>query len=127
MPLKIRVVVHLEQQPEVYKVHPDLGRFPSLVWLPELIINVGNVLGIKEDTRVSVVQALWNYIKLQDLQDKVDRRLIHADASLRGVCYPLASSDAWAHTSSSRYSERTPSNSNKYLNVSTASWRNLTL
>lgn len=69
VPLKIRVVIHLEQQPEVYRVHPELG----------------NILGIKEDTRVGVVQALWNYIKLQDLQDKVDRRLIRADAQLRGI------------------------------------------
>ena len=34
---------------------------------------------------MGVVQALWNYIKLNDLQDKVDRRLIRADAQLRGV------------------------------------------
>ncbi|KIP06774.1 hypothetical protein PHLGIDRAFT_106629 [Phlebiopsis gigantea 11061_1 CR5-6] len=66
---RIRIVLHLEQQPEVYKIHPDLG----------------NILGMKEESRVGVVQALWNYIKLNDLQDKVDRRLIRADAQLRGI------------------------------------------
>ncbi|THG95970.1 hypothetical protein EW026_g5774 [Hermanssonia centrifuga] len=66
---RARVVMYLDQQPELYKVHPELG----------------SILGIKEETRAGVIQALWNYIKLQDLQDKVDRRLIRADAQLRGI------------------------------------------
>ena len=70
-PTKIRVVLHLEQQPEQYKVHPDLA----------------SLLGVKEDSRVGVVQALWNYIKVQGLQDKVDRRMVRADAHLRPVWY----------------------------------------
>ncbi|KAI0753690.1 SWI/SNF complex 60 kDa subunit [Fomes fomentarius] len=65
-PTKIRIVMHLEQQPEQYKVHPDLG----------------NILGIKEDSRIGVIQALWNYIKTQNLQDKLDRRIVRADARL---------------------------------------------
>ncbi|OCH90078.1 SWI/SNF complex 60 kDa subunit [Obba rivulosa] len=64
---KIRVILHLEQQPQQCKVHPDLG----------------NVLGLKEDSRTGVVQALWNYIKIHNLQDKVDRRVVRADAHLR--------------------------------------------
>ncbi|CAL1697797.1 unnamed protein product [Somion occarium] len=66
---KIRVVIHLEQQPEVYKVNPELA----------------SILGIKEDTRVGIQQALWNYIKLEGLQDKVDRKTIHADAKLKPI------------------------------------------
>ncbi|KAI0944266.1 hypothetical protein AcW1_002018 [Taiwanofungus camphoratus] len=66
---KIRIVLHLEQQPEQYKVHPDLG----------------NILGLKEESRTGVVQALWNYIKIQGLQDKVDRRMVRADAHLRPI------------------------------------------
>ena len=50
---------------------------------PEL----ASLLGVKEDSRVGVVQALWNYIKVQGLQDKVDRRMVRADAHLRQV-YP---------------------------------------
>ncbi len=45
----------------------------------------GNVLGIKEESRAGVVQALWTYIKTNNLQDKVDRKRIHADAALRPV------------------------------------------
>ncbi len=46
---------------------------------------VGNILGIKEESRAGVIQALWAYIKAHNLQDKVDRKRIHADAMLRPV------------------------------------------
>jgi len=68
-PTKIRIVMHLEHFPEQYKVQQDLG----------------NVLGIKEDSRIGVIQALWNYIKVNGLQDKVDRRVIRADEYLRPI------------------------------------------
>ena len=48
-------------------------------------IVLANILGIKEDSRTGVIQALWNYIKTQNLQDKVDRRVVRADARLRPV------------------------------------------
>jgi len=50
-----------------------------------LISYIANVLGIKEDSRIGIIQTLWNYIKLQGLQDKVDRRMIRADERLRPV------------------------------------------
>lgn len=65
-PTRIRVVLYLEHFPEQYKLLPELA----------------NVLGIKEESRVGVIQALWNYIKLQSLQDKADRRVIKADEKL---------------------------------------------
>jgi SWI/SNF-related matrix-associated actin-dependent regulator of chromatin subfamily D len=68
-PTKMRVLLYLEHFPEQYKVLPELG----------------SILGIKEDSRIGVIQALWNYIKLQGLQDKVDRKLIRADDKLRMV------------------------------------------
>ena len=49
-------------------------------------ILAGNILGIKEESRAGVIQALWTYIKTNNLQDKVDRKRIHADAALRPVC-----------------------------------------
>lgn len=45
----------------------------------------GNILGIKEESRAGVIQALWAYIKTHNLQDKVDRKRIHADTMLRPV------------------------------------------
>jgi SWI/SNF-related matrix-associated actin-dependent regulator of chromatin subfamily D len=34
---------------------------------------------------MGAVQTLWNYIKIQGLQDKVDRRMIRADERLKPV------------------------------------------
>ncbi|KAJ7355471.1 SWI/SNF complex protein [Mycena albidolilacea] len=68
-PTKVRLIMYLEHYPEQFRVIPELG----------------NVLGIKEDSRIGVIQALWNYIKIQGLQDKVDRRLVRADDKLRPI------------------------------------------
>ncbi|KAI6007053.1 SWI/SNF complex 60 kDa subunit [Pisolithus albus] len=68
-PTRIRVIIHLEQNPEQYRISPELG----------------NVLGIKEESQIGVIQTLWNYIKTNGLQDKVDRRRIKADDYLRPI------------------------------------------
>ncbi|KAJ7065926.1 SWI/SNF complex 60 kDa subunit [Mycena belliarum] len=68
-PTKVRLIMYLEHYPEQFRVIPELG----------------NILGIKEDSRIGVIQALWNYIKIQGLQDKVDRRLVRADDKLRSI------------------------------------------
>ncbi|KAK7469181.1 SWI/SNF and RSC complex subunit Ssr3 [Stygiomarasmius scandens] len=68
-PTKIRAVIYLDHYPEQYGVAPELG----------------SILGIKEESRIGVIQALWNYIKVQGLQDKVDRRMIRADDRLRMI------------------------------------------
>ncbi|ETW79752.1 hypothetical protein HETIRDRAFT_477346 [Heterobasidion irregulare TC 32-1] len=68
-PTKIRLVMYLQQQPQQYKVHPDLGA----------------ILGVREDSRTGIVQALWNYIKINNLQDKTHRQQIHLDAALRRI------------------------------------------
>ncbi|KAJ7281684.1 SWI/SNF complex 60 kDa subunit [Mycena rebaudengoi] len=69
VPTKVRVIMYLEHYPEQFRVIPELG----------------SILGIKEDSRIGVIQALWNYIKIQGLQDKVDRRLVRADEKLRPI------------------------------------------
>ena len=53
--------------------------------LIECYFLAGNLLGIKEESRTGVIQALWTYIKTNNLQDKVDRKRIHADSALRPV------------------------------------------
>ncbi|KAI9454270.1 SWI/SNF complex subunit [Russula earlei] len=68
-PTKARLILHLQQYPEQFRVLPELG----------------NILGIKEESRAGVVQSLWGYIKTHNLQDKVDRKRIHADAVLRPI------------------------------------------
>lgn len=64
-----RVLLQLQHTPERFALAPDLAR----------------VLDIQEDTRTNIVTALWNYIKVNGLQDKVDRKIIRADAELRPI------------------------------------------
>lgn len=45
----------------------------------------GSIIGVKEESRIGVIHALWNYIKIQGLQDKVDRRMVRPDDRLRIV------------------------------------------
>ncbi|KIY65666.1 SWI/SNF complex 60 kDa subunit, partial [Cylindrobasidium torrendii FP15055 ss-10] len=71
-PTRARIILFLEHFPEQFKVSPELG----------------NILGIKEESRIGVVQALWSYIKLQNLQDKADRRMVHADEKLATIVGP---------------------------------------
>jgi SWI/SNF-related matrix-associated actin-dependent regulator of chromatin subfamily D len=84
--------MYLDHFPDQYKVLPELGAYFFQVRrsTPYFLV-LASVLGIKEESRIGVIQTLWNYIKLQGLQDKVDRRLIRADDKLRPVCYsPLS-------------------------------------
>jgi SWI/SNF-related matrix-associated actin-dependent regulator of chromatin subfamily D len=41
---------------------------------------------MKEDSRINVINALWNYVKINGLQDKVDRRTVRTNDELRAVC-----------------------------------------
>ncbi|KAF9235929.1 BAR-domain-containing protein [Melanogaster broomeanus] len=87
-PTRVRIIIHLEQSPEQYKLSPELGKtrvtFVLAVQLPDRGATA-NILGIKEESRIGVVQALWNYIKINGLQDKVDRRKIRPDDYLRPI------------------------------------------
>ena len=86
-PTKIRLILHLLQHPEQFRVLPDLGRKSTSIRTSShrIISFAGNILGIKEESRAGVIQTLWTYIKTNNLQDKVDRKRIHADAALRPV------------------------------------------
>jgi SWI/SNF-related matrix-associated actin-dependent regulator of chromatin subfamily D len=89
-PTKVRLILHLQQYPEQFRVLPELG----MAFLGDSArppckhgsFFSGNILGIKEESRAGLIQALWAYIKTQNLQDKFDRKRIHADAMLRPVC-----------------------------------------
>ncbi|KAK0197359.1 BAR-domain-containing protein [Armillaria mellea] len=67
--VKLRIILYPDHYPEQYKVSSELG----------------DILGIKEESRVGVIQTLWNYIKLHGLQDKVDRRMVRADEKLAPI------------------------------------------
>jgi len=46
---------------------------------------LGAVIGSKAMPRTQVAKKLWAYIKRKKLQDRVNRRMINADAALREV------------------------------------------
>ena len=52
------------------------------------LYRVANLLCLKEDSRINVINALWNYIKINGLQDKVDRRKVITNDELRAVGLP---------------------------------------
>jgi SWI/SNF-related matrix-associated actin-dependent regulator of chromatin subfamily D len=43
------------------------------------------MLQMNEGSRSSITNALWSYVKIHKLQDKVDRRSIKCDAKLKTV------------------------------------------
>jgi len=68
-PVQAKVHIHLQHTPDRFALSPELSR----------------VLDITEDTRSNILSALWTYIKLNGLQDKVDRKNIRKDDLLAPV------------------------------------------
>ncbi|KAH7096157.1 SWI/SNF complex 60 kDa subunit [Auriculariales sp. MPI-PUGE-AT-0066] len=71
-PVQARVLIHLQQTPDRFMLSPDLAR----------------VLDMTEDTRSNILTGLWSYIKLNGLQDKVDRKNIRKDDLLAPIFGP---------------------------------------
>jgi chromatin remodeling complex protein RSC6 len=46
---------------------------------------LAKIVGSKAIPRTEVVKKLWVYIKKNKLQDRINKRMINADANLRGV------------------------------------------
>ena len=111
-PTKVRVMMYLEHYPDNFKVQPALG----------------TLLDIKEESRLGIVTALWNYIKINNLQDKVDRRIIRLDDKLKMVRFSpsLCLSNASSFLCP-RFSSPRPSLSSSCPNLSTTSSLHRTL
>ena len=93
-PTKVRLILHLQQYPEQFRVLPELGETSMNApcrAASQCLHFAGNILGVKEESRAGVIQALWAYIKTHNLQDKVDRKRIHSDAMLRPVRMHISS------------------------------------
>lgn len=63
------------------------ARKPSAAFMKALTPSeaLGAVIGTKPVPRTEVVKKIWVYIKANKLQDKVNRRMINADAKLKPV------------------------------------------
>lgn len=61
--------MYLEHYPEQFKLQDELAS----------VINVSQV------SRLDALKALWDYIKINNLQDRLDRRTIKLDSKLEYV------------------------------------------
>ena len=65
--MEVEISLHLYSNPQKYKLNEKLS----------------NILGYTHASRATVLSALWEYIKLNRLQDKENRNIINNDANLR--------------------------------------------
>lgn len=49
---------------------------------------LADLLDTKEDTRAGIVMGIWEYVRINGLQDPEERRTINCDVALRNVCHP---------------------------------------
>jgi upstream activation factor subunit UAF30 len=69
------------------KVAPAKKRTPNAAFMKPLTLSpaLAAVVGDKPLPRTEIVSKLWVYIKAKGLQDKVNKRMINADAKLKAV------------------------------------------
>jgi chromatin remodeling complex protein RSC6 len=58
---------------------------PAFMKPVQISDDLARVVGNKPLPRTEVTKKLWAYIKKNKLQDKVDKRMINADATLKAV------------------------------------------
>lgn len=51
-----------------------------------LSTQLADLLDTKEDTRAGIVMGIWEYVRINGLQDPEERRTINCDMALRNVC-----------------------------------------
>jgi upstream activation factor subunit UAF30 len=63
------------------------ARKPNAAFMAPLTLSPGlaDVLGSKSLPRTEIIKKIWDYVKKNGLQDKVNRRMINADAKLRPI------------------------------------------
>ncbi len=64
-----------------------MARKPNPAFMKPMNVSatLAAVVGAGPMPRTEVVKKLWAYIKKNGLQDKVEKRMIHADAALKEV------------------------------------------
>jgi upstream activation factor subunit UAF30 len=63
------------------------ARKPNAAFMAPLTLSPGlsEVVGAKSLPRTEIIKKIWDYVKKNGLQDKVNRRMINADAKLRPI------------------------------------------
>lgn len=67
--LNLTILIYINHSPKQYKVKPELS----------------SVIGIKQCTRFQAISALWEYIKVNRLQDQQDRQIVNCNKELQAV------------------------------------------
>ena len=67
--MEINIALYLYSNPQKYKINDKLA----------------NIIGFTNASRATILSALWEYIKLNRLQDKENRNLINNDSNLRQI------------------------------------------
>ncbi|PWB74649.1 hypothetical protein C3F09_03690 [candidate division GN15 bacterium] len=69
------------------KAKPKTKRKPNPAFMREMSLSpeLGAIVGARPMPRTEVTKKLWDYIKRNGLQDKVNRRMINADDKLQVV------------------------------------------
>eukprot|EP00826_Nyctotherus_ovalis_P001385 TRINITY_DN1020_c0_g2_i6.p3 TRINITY_DN1020_c0_g2~~TRINITY_DN1020_c0_g2_i6.p3 ORF type:complete len:187 (-),score=52.24 TRINITY_DN1020_c0_g2_i6:1235-1795(-) len=67
--LNLTILIYINHSPKQYKVKPELS----------------SIIGIKQCTRLQAISALWEYIKINRLQDQQDRQIVNCNKELQAV------------------------------------------
>jgi SWI/SNF-related matrix-associated actin-dependent regulator of chromatin subfamily D len=67
--VKAKIVIALDHSPEKFRVNDDLAR----------------LLGLHTDTKARLILAIWQYVKMNKLQDPTDKKVINNDAALKQI------------------------------------------
>jgi len=61
------------------------ARKPNAAFMAPLTLSpaLADVIGSKPSPRTEIIKKIWDYIKKNNLQDKINRRMINADAKLK--------------------------------------------
>jgi len=61
------------------------ARKPNAAFMAPLTLSpaLADVIGSKPSPRTEIIKKIWDYIKKNNLQDKMNRRMINADAKLK--------------------------------------------
>ena len=70
LPKRADILICLESRPPRFKLSEQLG----------------GLLGIYAETRIGILAAIWEYVKLKNLQDPNEREYINTDAAMKQVC-----------------------------------------
>ena len=78
----VKIVLHLDNSPEKFKLSSGTRH---LFFYSNNVVELASLLDIHTDTKANIIMALWQYVKLNKLQDQDDKRTINCDDALSKI------------------------------------------